>query len=58
MDYFLASTVVNALSGITSVHLSVAHVECSPYVYSYQTLDELKEAEQSRRDILNLLLKR
>ena len=39
---------------ICTLHTS----DCSPFIYSYQTIDALKEAEQARRQILDHLLER
>lgn len=33
-------------------------VDCAPYIYSYQTIDTLKEGELMRRQILDYLLER
>lgn len=33
-------------------------IDCSPYIYCYQTIDTLKQSELSRRQMLDYLLER
>ena len=50
---------VNLYTGITT-YVLYTHMssDCSPFIYCYQTIDTLKEAELARRQILDYLLER
>jgi len=43
---------------INCYHSHIAYSDCSPFIYCYQTIDVLKEAELARRQTLDYLLER